>query len=165
MGPITPYDDYANGKLPTSSKGVQKPALNIKILRRNRSRRVDTFLDWLVSTSRVLTKSSLAHLLQEKGAFPLLAAGRLQAIQICVHEDQYQREKVIESYAFAIKYEDDGSGSKSPVGVKVGRHQSCPANVGQANSNLQEVLGEIQKICKTLPHLPGEQYTAVVFPI
>ena len=47
---IHPYDDYAAGKLTKDRHGAKSPSTAMRVLRRGRSKRVDMFLDWLVST-------------------------------------------------------------------------------------------------------------------
>lgn len=42
------YREYADGKLPDIPKGSTRPHTTMQVLRRGRSKRVDTFLDWLV---------------------------------------------------------------------------------------------------------------------
>lgn len=92
--------------------------------------------------------------MQETVAFPLLANGKLQAIQIYVHQDQ-DRDKIMEAYTFTIKYHPDGSGVKVPAGIEVGGDQETPEIVGYVNSDLQQVLRAIEELCGKLPILPG----------
>jgi len=48
---IPSYKDYAAGKLNKDTDKRVTPATLMPILRRGRSKRVDMFLDWLVSIS------------------------------------------------------------------------------------------------------------------
>ena len=45
---IHPYEDYATGRLPHRKESASETSTVMKVLRRNRSKRVDVFLDWLV---------------------------------------------------------------------------------------------------------------------
>lgn len=49
---IPSYVEYASGKLPTNYSKVTSPSTRMRVLRRNRSKRVDLFLDWLVRLFR-----------------------------------------------------------------------------------------------------------------
>lgn len=51
---IHPYKDYAAGKLVKNPSEANAPSTVMRILRRGRSKRVDTFLDWLVCPCRSL---------------------------------------------------------------------------------------------------------------
>jgi len=51
---VIPYKDYTAGKLATTRSGANQPSTVIRILCRGRSKRVDLFLDWLVSHRRPL---------------------------------------------------------------------------------------------------------------
>jgi hypothetical protein len=46
---ILPYNDFAEGKMPDTTTGASAPYTVVRVLQRDRSRRVNTFLDWLVS--------------------------------------------------------------------------------------------------------------------
>lgn len=46
---IHSYEDYATGKLTKNELTAVSPKTKMQMLRRNRSKRVDVFLDWLVS--------------------------------------------------------------------------------------------------------------------
>jgi meiosis-specific protein HOP1 len=48
---MLPYDDFAEGRMPDDLNDAIAPHTTIRVLRRGRSRRVDTFLDWLVSNA------------------------------------------------------------------------------------------------------------------
>ena len=45
---ILPYEDYAAGNVTKGKKKATESSTVMRVLRRNRSKRVDMFLDWLV---------------------------------------------------------------------------------------------------------------------
>ncbi|KAK4502788.1 hypothetical protein PRZ48_006214 [Zasmidium cellare] len=140
-GPVVPYAEYANAKLPTTAKTSEKAA-SVMILRR-KGRRANLFLDWL-----------------EKGAFPLLEKGQLRAIRVNVHGDKNDRDKVVETYTFTFRYQEDESGVRSPAGVEVTGSEVTLATAGQVNEGLRDILKAVSKICKSLPYLPDDQVAA-----
>ncbi|KAF2770537.1 hypothetical protein EJ03DRAFT_335497 [Teratosphaeria nubilosa] len=87
---LHPYEDCAAAKLTKDISSARKLSTKMKVLRRGRSRRVEVFLDWL-----------------EMGVFPALKAGHLQALEVYVHPDRKDRQKVLETYTFTIKYQTD----------------------------------------------------------
>jgi len=48
---VLPYDDFASARMPTTRDKATTPNTTLRVLRRDRSRRVNTFLDWLVSSA------------------------------------------------------------------------------------------------------------------
>ena len=58
---IHSYKDYAAGKLGKDHRKAAAPATVMRVLRRGRSRRVDMFLDWLVSIASVVAETKLTQ--------------------------------------------------------------------------------------------------------
>ena len=93
---------------------------------------------------------------QEKGAFAALKDGKLRALQVYVHADPSDRQRVIETYTFNVKYQEvDGSGP-TLAGLEMDSPGNTLISVGATNSALQLLLRQIMKLCETLPELPGE---------
>lgn len=111
----------------------------MKVLCRKRSKRVDVFLDWL-----------------EKGVFVALKEGTLKALQVYVHTDPDDREKVVETYTFTIKYHPDGRGGRLYAGIEIDSPGKASATVEATNRSLQVLLRQIFEICNELPELPGK---------
>lgn len=155
-GKFVSYEDYANARLPKSRNSGMDQVARVAILRRNRSTRADKFLDWLVSAPSVVRVLHLLTTSQERGAFDLLQSGQLQAIQVNVHkEEEDDRDKVMETYTFTIKYQADESGVKSPASVEIIGSDIQQATAGQVNAGLRAILKNISDTCDELPTLPG----------
>ncbi|KAK5131638.1 hypothetical protein LTR08_000765 [Meristemomyces frigidus] len=141
---IHPYEDYAAGKLTKNINGANSPSTAMRILRRGRSKRVDTFLDWL-----------------ENGAFAALKAGHLQALQVYVHADSADRQKVVETYTFTIKYTKDGGNGKAVAGLEMDGPGSPLVSIQATNSALQTLLRRIMDVCQGLPDLPEKRFISM----
>lgn len=59
---ILPYEDYANGKARRGQDVAGDTGTVMRVLRRNRSKRVDLFLDWLVRIAVSLFQFHLSRL-------------------------------------------------------------------------------------------------------
>lgn len=151
---IHPYKDYAAGKLAKDRSEANAPSTAMRILRRGRSKRVDMFLDWLVCKERE-TGAAVAEKIQEKGAFTALKAGHLRALQIYVHADPSDRQKVIETYTFTIKYSESADKGKVLAGLEMDGPGSPQVSVQATNSAFQSLLRQIMDVCASLPELPG----------
>ena len=149
------YRDYAAGKLKTSHETRAKHKTAMQVLQRNRSRRVDLFLDWLVR-GVINSITVLAKILQEHGAFPSLREGTLDALQVYVHADRDDRQKVIETYTFTIKYHSSAKQENIPAGLQMDSLGKQSLSVGATNLALQQLLRDIMDLCATLPDLPGK---------
>ncbi|KAM3416644.1 Meiosis-specific protein hop1 [Cercospora zeina] len=155
------YREYANGTLPLQNKNPASMETNMKVLRRERSRRADQFLDWLVRSVSRLTCMILADARQEKGAFAALQKGRLSALQIYVHTDPEHREKVVETYTFAIKYHNDGRGGRVFAGLEVDSPGREGFTVEATSLALQSLIRHVNQLCDGLPDLPEKRYVSM----
>ncbi|KAK0355576.1 hypothetical protein LTR91_009914 [Friedmanniomyces endolithicus] len=140
---ITPYEQYAIGKLASYRGIASELATTMQVLRRGRSKRADAFLDWL-----------------EKGAFPALRAGHLRALQVYVHADPLDRSKVIEMYTFTIKYKDADS-RLVPSGVEFDASGVPLVSVEATNLAFQTLLLQLYDLCDRLPVLPQERFISM----
>ena len=140
---IHPYEAYAAGQLAKDRSGAKGPATVMQVLRRGRSRRVDVFLDWL-----------------EKGAFAALKAGNLRALQVYVHADPNDREKVLETYTFTIKYTEDAQSGKALAGLEMDS-PGAMVSVQATNSALQTLLRQVMDTCEALPELPEKRFISM----
>lgn len=86
----------------------------------------------------------------------MLRSGQLQAIQVSVHDgEEGDRDKVMETYTFTIKYQADDAGVNSPAGVAIVGSDIQQATAGQVNQGLRAILKKISDTCDELPRLPG----------
>lgn len=86
----------------------------------------------------------------------MLRRRQLHAIQVNVHDgEQNDRDKVMETYTFAIRYQADDSGVKSPTSVEIIGSDIPQATDGQVNEGLRTILKSISGLCDELPRLPG----------
>lgn len=108
-------------------------------LNRKQSKRADVFLDWL-----------------EKGVFVALKDGTLKALQVYVHTDPDDRDKVVETYTFTIKYHSDGQGGRLYAGLEIDSPGERGITVEATSKALHDLLRQIIKTCDELPELPGE---------
>lgn len=125
-------------------------------LLRHRSRRVDVFLDWLVSpivSVRYLPNTKRA---EENGAFTALRAGNLQALQVYVHVDPAHREKIVETYTFRVKYFPATGDNRKPSGLELDSSKSALVSVEATNKALGDLLRQVAQLCDSLPDLPGK---------
>lgn len=123
-------------------------------MRRGKSKRVDMLLNWLVSPhAPYLCRHT--DLKQENGAFTVLKDGRLKAVQVYVHAQPDDRDKVVETYTFTIKYDSDGGRGKKLVGVQMDSQDGAERTVEATHSGLQLLLRETITCCDNLPDLPG----------
>lgn len=93
----------------------------------------------------------------EIGAFTALKAGQLKAIQIYVHAEPKDRQKVIETYTFTIKYTKDDDDVKRLAGLEMDT-PGAMVSVQATNSALQDLLRQIMNACKDLPDLPRKHH-------
>ncbi|KAF7189549.1 HORMA domain-containing protein 1 [Pseudocercospora fuligena] len=142
------YREYADGKLPDIPKGSTRPHTTMQVLRRGRSKRVDTFLDWLV-------------IFPEQGAFLALKDGRLRALQLYVHTTEHDRGQVVETYTFRIQYHDDGKGGKFLAGVDLDSPGRKSLTVDTTAVALQTLLRYVMEMCNGLPELPDDRYVSM----
>ncbi|KAK0338258.1 hypothetical protein LTR59_002932 [Friedmanniomyces endolithicus] len=136
---VPPYEEYAVGRLASNRGTTSELATTMRVIRRGRSKRADTFLDWL-----------------EKGAFPALRAGHLRALQVYVHTDPLNRSKVIEMYTFTIKYKDAGN-HRVPSGLEFGAPGDPLVSVEATNLAFRTLLHQLSDVCDRLPVLPQER--------
>ncbi|KAK1822511.1 hypothetical protein LTR12_003074 [Friedmanniomyces endolithicus] len=140
---ITPYEEYAIGRLASKRGTTSELATTMRVMRRGRSKRADTFLDWL-----------------EKGAFPALRAGQLRALQVYVHTDPLNRSKVIEMYTFTIRYKDAGNG-RVPSGLVFDAPGDPLVSVEATNLAFQSLLRQLNGLCDRLPVLPQPRFISM----
>ncbi|KXT07784.1 hypothetical protein AC579_4304 [Pseudocercospora musae] len=138
------YRDYADGRLPEVPKDTTELHTTMQVLRRGRSKRVDTFLDWL-----------------EQGAFMALKDGKLRALQLYLHTDEHDRGKVVETYSFRIQYHGDGKGGKFLAGVDLDSPGRKSLTVDTTAVALQTLLRYVMEICNGLPELPDDRYVSM----
>jgi len=151
---IPTYEAYAAGRLPSTSAPATKSRTFIPLLQRKKSRRVDLFLDWLVSAHLPTGHEGSLTRYQENATFPAIASGNLEALQVLVHADPDDRAKVIEAYTFTVQYTRSDEASRVPAGVTMGSPAGEVTSVGATNVALQTSLREIKKLCESLPYLP-----------
>ena len=72
-----------------------------------------------------------------------------------VHTDPQDRQKVVETYTFTIKYTQNAGKAKVPVGVEMDSLGDPRVSVEATNIALQTLLREVMRLCATLPDLPG----------
>lgn len=96
-----------------------------------------------------------AHIPQEKVAFVALKAGTLKGLHIYVHTDPEDREKVVETYTFTVKYHMSQGNGQTIAGLEVGSPTGPPLTVEATNAALQDILRDIMRICTYLPDLPS----------
>ncbi|EGP88974.1 uncharacterized protein MYCGRDRAFT_91969 [Zymoseptoria tritici IPO323] len=133
---IPSYKDVSNGKLPQKKSAL--PGTSMQVLQRHRSKRADLFLDWL-----------------EQGAFPALKQGTLHAVQVCVHLNSDDREQVVETYTFTIKYHTDESSGETLAGLEVDGPKGDPLTLEATSEAMQKMIRGITKLTEKLPGLPG----------
>ena len=152
---IVPYADYAAARIPSVKDDADIPHTNLPILVRDRSRRADVFLDWLVSGGGASQWQS-TNTLQEKGAFPELESGDLRAVQILIHPDKQRRNEVLETYTFIVRYVVAENGRRTPSAVVAETPERQEATTSSAHTALQELLRNVDQLCENLPQLPRE---------
>ena len=97
----------------------------------------------------------ISNVVQEKGAFVALKAGDLRALQVYVHADSTDRDKVIETYTFTIKYNKSANNTRDVVGLEIDGSGSPLVSVEATNEALHELLKDVMTLCPRLPDLPG----------
>jgi len=152
---VIPYTDYAAARIPLVNDDTDVPHTNLPILVRDRSRRADAFLDWLVSESGA-SQWHGTNTLQEKGAFPELESGDLRAVQILIHPDKQRRNEVLETYTFIVRYIFAESGQRTPSAVVTEVPEEQEATTSYAHTALHELLRNVDRLCEDLPQLPCE---------
>lgn len=103
-----------------------------------------------------------ANGIQENGAFAALKTGNLRALQIYVHADPKDRQKVLETYTFTVKYSSHEDHSKTPTGIELNAPGNPLVSVQATNAALQSFFRETMDLCGTLPDLPGMCYLLLV---
>ncbi|KAF2812571.1 uncharacterized protein BDZ99DRAFT_496961 [Mytilinidion resinicola] len=148
-----PYEDYAAGNyLPEHSssqasakdKGKSDPKLKgtcMRVLRRGRSKAVDTLLDWL-----------------ENGAFDALKHGHLRAIQLNIFEDADHPSNVVETYTFTFNYVRSPDRSVAVVGIEMTGPKAESVTIKNAKYAMQMFIRRLIALCGTLPDLPSRRY-------
>ncbi|SMQ49166.1 unnamed protein product [Zymoseptoria tritici ST99CH_1A5] len=139
---IPSYKDVSNGKLPQKKSAL--PGTSMQVLQRHRSKRADLFLDWL-----------------EQGAFPALKQGTLHAVQVCVHLNSDDREQVVETYTFTIKYHTDESSGETLAGLEVDGPKGDPLTLEATSEAMQKMIRGITKLTEKLPSLPDKRYVSM----
>ena len=91
----------------------------------------------------------------ETGAFAALKDRSLQALQVYVHADRSDRQKVVETYTFTIKYLADEKHGRSLAGLEFQSPASSAVTTVDTNSALQQLLRDVMQLCEGLPDLPG----------
>lgn len=76
-------------------------------------------------------------------------------MHILVHTDPEDRQKVVESYTFTIKYHLNQENRQTIAGLEVESPTGPPLTVEATNAALQEILRDLMRICQHLPDLPG----------
>lgn len=156
---VRSYEEFAAGQLCKTRSDAQEPMTVVQVLRRGRSRRADVFLDWLVRR-QTLISCRVTNISQENGAYTALKAGHLKALQIYVHADRKDRQKVIETYTFTIKYEKGADKAKKLAGLQVDG-PGAVVSVEATNSALQSLMRQIMATCNELPDLPPDRFLSM----
>jgi hypothetical protein len=92
---------------------------------------------------------------QEKGAFSALKKGNLHALQVCVHLNADNREQVIETYTFTIRYHTDQQSGQKIAGLEFDGTTGPPLTVEATSSDMQRMVRGITRLTERLPSLPG----------
>lgn len=92
---------------------------------------------------------------QEYGAFPALQNGELKALQLYVHADPSDREKIIESYTFTFEYDTRTGDQSSLTGLALQHADGSRLQAGASNTALRDLFSGIIHMCEQLPLLPG----------
>lgn len=149
------YQEYAAGKLPKARQPSGNGGiLNMQILRRGRSKRVDVFLDWLVRIARTASHH-ITDESKENGAFEALRAGHLRALQVYIHPDVDSRDKILERYTFTISYTHHGPSQKTPTGLRLDSPGQACVSVQATSNALRAMLCDLSQVGNVLPALPG----------
>jgi hypothetical protein len=93
--------------------------------------------------------------LQEKGAFSALKQENLHALQICVHLNAKDREQVVETYTFTIKYHTDQESGQTIFGLEVDSPGGRPVTLEATSEAMQRMVRGITNLTERLPSLPG----------
>jgi meiosis-specific protein HOP1 len=150
-----PYADFAAARMPSLKAEADQHSTKVPILLRQRSKRADLFLDWLVSAfSR--HRQWHADNLQEKGVFPELDSGELRAVQLLIHPDKTSRDTVLETYTFTVHYTVSEDGRRTPSGLAASSSENTVATTKATNTALQQLLRNVSSLCEDLPMLPGK---------
>jgi meiosis-specific protein HOP1 len=157
---ITPYKEYAAALIPSVNDAAEVPYTNLPILVRDRSKRADVFLDWLVS-DRHASQWRNTNASQEKGAFLELESGDLHAVQILIHPDRKRRKEVLETYTFVVRYVVAEDGQRTPIAVTTEAPENQGATTSSAHTALQELLRNVDRLCDDLPQLPSGRFLSM----
>lgn len=147
-GRIPSYRDYINGNLAKTFAHDDGLSTIMMTLSRKQSKRADVFLDWL-----------------EKGVFVVLKEGTMKSLQVYVHTDPNDREKVVETYTFTIKYHSDGQGGRMYAGLEIESPGEHGVTVEATSRALHDLLRQIIKTCGELPELPGKHVPSHIMTV
>lgn len=75
-----------------------------------------------------------------------------------MHADPSDREKVVETYTFTIKYTPPDNNGQALAGLELDSPGSSIVSVGATNTELQLLLRQVMELCKSLPDLPGKTF-------
>lgn len=85
-----------------------------------------------------------------------MKAGNLHSLQVYVHADANDREKVVETYTFTIKYVPHADSGRTLAGFEMDSPSSAVISVDNTNGALQLLLRQIAELCQGLPDLPSK---------
>jgi hypothetical protein len=151
-----PYAEFAAARMPSHKGEADEHSTRLPVLIRERSRRADLFLDWLVSARTELRSRRYTDNTQEKGVFPELDSGELRAVQLLIHPNKESRDTVLETYTFTVHYTVSEDGRRTPSGLGATSSGSTMATAKATNTALQQLLRSVSSLCRDLPVLPGE---------
>lgn len=151
------YEDFAAGRLAESEKGSkQRYGNTLRVLRRNRNKNVDSFLDWLVRAASLSHKSvRMLRVLQEYGAFDALKKHVLRAIQLRIFDSADRPSDVVETYTFTFRYSGRCGNSSALAGFDMRGPHGEAYTVKNARYALGSFIRRLVALCNTLPDLPG----------
>lgn len=76
-------------------------------------------------------------------------------MQVCVHLNSDDREQVVETYTFTIKYHTDESSGETLAGLEVDGPKGDPLTLEATSEAMQKMIRGITKLTEKLPSLPG----------
>jgi len=79
---------------------------------------------------------------------------------VYVHADSNDRERVLETYTFTIKYTKDAGSGKALAGLEMDS-PGAMVSVQATNSALQTLLRRIMDTCEALPELPQKRFISM----
>lgn len=150
---IHSYDDYAAGTIREDVQVAESDTAVLHVLRRDRSSRVDKFLDCLVS--RIAHCWFWADAAQENGAFSTIQDLNLKALEVYVHP-VHDRKKVLETYTYRFKYSSDGDGNRRAIsGLEIEGPNDRRSTIGLTSASMIYQFRIMSEICEGLPTLTG----------